>query len=275
MEDPRVGLVLADQYLIHERLAAGGTGVVYRATHAQAGEVAVKFLHDSAATSATGRGRFRREAEAMRRLTHPNLTGIIGFGSHHGSLYLVMELCEGVSLRRILEPGPLDLPRAVNIIRQIVAGLGMAHDAGVVHRDLKPANLQLTPRGRLVLLDFGIAKITSAAIAEARRTRTGALLGSPHYISPELARGEPAGVPSDIYSMGVILYEMLCGAPPFAGSNLYEVLHHHASTTPPPPSTRAAVDPLWDDLLASALAKQPDHRFHSARAMRNALASLR
>lgn len=266
------------RYRLVCRLGSGATGAVYLGVHPELGSrVAVKVLHFQASRDPDLIGRFEVAARAANRVRSHGVAKVYDLlRTADDRPAALMELVDGVSLAdHLAERAPLDEAEVAELGISALRALETVHDAGVVHRDLKPANLQLTPRGRLVLLDFGIAKITAAAIAEARRTRSGALLGSPHYLSPELARGDRAGVPADIYSMGVILYEMLCGEPPFFGSNLYEVLHHHANTTPPAPSTRAAIDPLWDDLVGSALAKDPERRFRSARAMRTALESLR
>jgi serine/threonine-protein kinase len=266
------------RFVLARQLGFGSTGAVYLGIHPGLGSrVAVKVLHHVAARDPDLIDRFERAARAANRVRSHAVAKVYDLATTADDRpAALMELVCGTNLADHLEAGaPLDPAEVRAIGLSALGALETVHAAGVVHRDLKPANLQLTPRGRVVLLDFGIAKITSAVIAEARRTRTGALLGSPHYLSPELARGEPAGVPSDIYSMGVILYEALCGEPPFAGSNLYELLHHHASTEPVPPSSRRSLDPLWDDLVGGALAKDPETRFRSARAMARALESLR
>lgn len=265
------------RFVLVRPLGMGATGAVYLGVNpALRSRVAVKVLHHLAARDPDLIERFERAARAANRVRSHAVAKVYDLATtaDHRPAAL-MELVDGVNLAdHLAAHAPLEPAAVVELGSSALRALETVHDAGVVHRDLKPANLQLTPRGRIILLDFGIAKITAAVIAEARRTRTGALLGSPHYLSPELARGEPAGEASDIYSMGVILYEALCGETPFAGSNLYELLHHHASTEPAPPTSKRAVDPLWDDLLGSALAKDPERRFRSARAMARALESL-
>ena len=275
--DPLLG-TSCGRYRLVRPIGSGATGTVYLGVHPGLGSrVAIKVLHHVASRDPDLVARFEDAARAANRVRSHGAAKVYDLVRTADSRpAALMELVDGISLAdHLAEHAPLAEAEVAGLGISALRALETVHDAGVVHRDLKPANLQLTPRGRLVLLDFGIAKIIAAVIAEAKRTRSGALLGSPHYLSPELARGEPAGLATDIYSMGVILYEMLCGEPPFPGSNLYELLHHHARTSPTPPSTRVDIDPLWDDLLASALAKDPSGRFRSARAMRNALESMR
>jgi serine/threonine-protein kinase len=277
MGDARAGLVLEDRYRIASRVASGGTGVVYRANHVgQARDVAVKFLHQSAADSATHRSRFRREAEAMSRVTHPNLCSIVGFGLHAGQSYLVMELVEGMSVRKVLEAGPLELTRAVNITRQILAGLGSAHDAGVVHRDLKPGNIILAisvSDDHVKILDFGVAKLLGDGHRTELSVVTQSPIGTPQYMSPEQARGSEIDPRTDLYAVGVLLYEMATGKRPFDGGAGFAVLRMQVEDDPVPPRQLVpAMSAALEAVILKAMSKEPADRFASAADMSAALA---
>ena len=278
MGDPHLGLVLEDRYRIQERLAAGGTGVVYRGVQLGLGRaVAIKFLHQSSAGSLITRGRFRREAEAMSRLTHPNLASIIDFGSFGDTLYLVMELYQGQSLRQVLEAGPLELSRAVNLTRQILAGLSSAHDAGVVHRDLKPGNVLLAAsvgEDHVKILDFGVAKLISGPDStEGLSIVTGKPIGTPQYMSPEQARSEPADQRTDLYAVGILLYEMATGIRPFDSGAGFAILRKQVEDPPRPPrELRPEMSPELEAVILKAMSKARADRFQSANEMAAALA---
>jgi eukaryotic-like serine/threonine-protein kinase len=278
--DARIGKVLDNRYRLVERLAAGGMGVVYRAERVGlARQVAVKFLHRSSASVPGHRARFEREAAAMSRVTHPNLVSIIDFGSTDDVPYLVMDYHPGVSLRRALKAGPMEGRRAVFIARQILAGIGSAHACGVVHRDLKPGNVLLvgSPGEDLVkILDFGVAKLLEGDGGPSDLSAVaGYVLGTPEYMSPEQARCERIDQRTDIYALGVLLYEMLTGRLPFQAEGDLAILHKHIEETPRPP--RAFVPEISPELEAAtmrALEKPREHRWQSAAEFSKALAAV-
>src|SRR3954465_275546 len=218
--DPRGGNVLQDRYRIISRIASGAMGVVYKGERVQLGRpVAVKFLHPWIAAQKAFLTRFDTEARAMSRLTHPNCVSVIDFGVE-GSPYLVMDYVTGVTLRKVLEGGPLAPPRAVNIARQLLAGVAHAHAQKIIHRDLKPDNLILSDTDGLPdhvrILDFGLAKLRDGPAMT-----SGLAIGTPSYMSPEQtgAPGEIDGR-TDIYAMGVVLHEMLAGEKPFVAEKI-------------------------------------------------------
>jgi serine/threonine-protein kinase len=278
MGDVRLGQVLDGRYRIHGQLAAGGMGVVYRAERVGLGkQVAVKFLHRTSALMPQHRTRFEREATAMSRLTHPNLVSVIDHGSHDGLPYLVMEYHPGTTLKRALGDGPLAPERAVFIARQMLAGLASAHASGVVHRDLKPANVLLcgAPGEDLVkILDFGVAKLLDAGGGPTEvSVVAGTVLGTPSYMSPEHARAQPIDGRSDVYAVGVMLYEMVTGRRPFEGAGKLGILRMQVEDRPVSPRER--VETLSRELSAAilrAMEKEPEARFPSAAEFAAALA---
>ncbi len=278
--DARIGKVLEDRYRLVERLAAGGMGVVYRAERlGLARQVAVKFLHRSSAFVPGHRARFEREAAAMSRVTHPNLVSIIDFGSSDEVPYLVMDYHPGVSLRGALKAGAMEGRRAVFIARQILAGIGSAHASGVVHRDLKPGNVLLagSPGEDLVkILDFGVAKLLEGDGSPSDLSAVaGYVLGTPEYMSPEQARCERIDQRTDIYAVGVLLYEMLTGRLPFQAEGDLALLHKHIEETPR--ALRTLVPEISPELEAAtlcALEKSPERRWQSAAEFSKALAAV-
>jgi serine/threonine-protein kinase len=281
MEDPRIGLVLDHRYRITERIAAGGMGVVYRAERLGLGKpVAVKFLHRTAALLPDHRVRFEREAAAMSRLTHPNLVSIIDYGSWEDLPYLVMEYHHGASLRRALdESGQLPAERAVFITRQMLAGLASAHAAGVVHRDLKPSNVLLVgaPGEDLVkILDFGVAKLLDSGGGPTEvSVVAGRVIGTPAYMSPEHARAEPMDGRADIYSVGLLLYEMVTGHRPFQAEGKLGLLRMQVEDMPERPRARAPeLSAELDAAIWKALEKDREERWQSAEEFASALAAV-
>ncbi|HEY0189570.1 MAG TPA: serine/threonine-protein kinase [Kofleriaceae bacterium] len=226
-----IGRVVLDRYVIDSPLGAGATGTVFRGHHRQLGRpVAIKILHEDFADHPTMLARFRREAEAAGRLRHPNLTGVLDVGeTADGRSLMIMELVEGPSLRQILdEDAPLPAPRIIALVRHILRGLDHAHAAGLIHRDLKPDNVlvERDAHGELPrIVDFGIAALrTDQAVSHGRLTESGILLGTPLYMSPEQARGDQVDPRTDLFALGVILFEMLSGTTPFDGSALEVVV---------------------------------------------------
>ena len=214
--DPRIGTSLEAKYRIDAQIGIGGRATVYRATRVLIGDaVAVKILHAEQLREPEAAERFRREAQAAARLKHANAVTIYDFGvSADGVVYLVMELVEGDSLRKVVKTqGPLPLSTATEILAQVCGALNEAHEQNVVHRDIKPDNIlvTMTPGGvRVKVLDFGIARIGDMA-ALGNLTQTGSIMGTPHYMSPEQCLGEELDGRSDIYSLGIVAYEMLTG----------------------------------------------------------------
>ncbi|HLU68609.1 MAG TPA: serine/threonine-protein kinase, partial [Kofleriaceae bacterium] len=268
-DDPRVGQVVQDRYRILERLADGSMGVVYAGERLQIGrKVAIKFLHASYAGDKQFIQRFERETVVMSRLAHPHCVSVIDFGVE-GSPYLVMEFVSGVTLRSLLETGPLPLDRAAAITRQILAGLAHAHAQGIVHRDIKPANIMLseaTGTGDHVrILDFGLATLRDAHSSDL--SQTAVVIGTPNYMSPEQSMATKVDARSDIYSTGVVLFELVTGRKPFTAEDTYELLLQHRSA-PVPRLDQIQPDadfpPALQDVIDRALAKQPEDRFQSA-----------
>ena len=278
-----VGAVLNGTYQIEKHLGSGGMGAVYAAKHLRTGRrYAVKMLLPDAQLSPDAIRRFEREATAASALGHPGIVAVHDFHSTEtGLFYLVMDLLEGETLDQRLErTGSLPWPEARRIVLEAGEALASAHAKGLLHRDLKPANLFLArvpgePKERVVLLDFGLAKpIDNAAVS--KLTHTGAAVGTPLYMAPEQARGEPVDVRCDVYGLGAVLYEMLTGAPPFFDRTLAAV-YAKLLTESAPSAVRAASHPVpavVDDLLACALAKTPEERFETVRAFLGALANV-
>ena len=268
--DPLLGTILAGRYRIEELVGAGGMGAVYRAEHVHMRKaVAVKVLHREMTAFPEVVARFEREAVAGGRIEHPNVVAASDFGQlEDGSFYLVLEFVEGHSLAKLVgKTGPLSPLRALRIARQIVAALQAAHGAGIVHRDLKPENVMLIEKDEdpdfVKVLDFGIAKIKVEENTEQQvLTQIGTVFGTPEYMSPEQARGELVDARADLYTVGVILYEMLSGISPFKDDDLVVVLTRHLTAEPPP--LPEDLDPMIVDLVLLLLRKNRDERVQSA-----------
>jgi serine/threonine-protein kinase len=283
--DPWVGRVLANVYKVDAKIGEGGMGAVYRATHVNLGkQVAVKVLTDAIAQKRDAVERLRQEAIAASSIDHDNIVDVVSFDRYDdGSVFIVMELLRGESLAERIEAlraagRALSLAETVQIALQICDALGAAHERGIVHRDLKPENVFLAKKGereRVKVLDFGISKIKTAEAEQVRMTRTGQLVGTPLYMSPEQARGETdIDRRVDVYALGVMLFEMLSGAPPFDGRNYFELLWKHGNE--PPPSLRErypqiACPAQLDDAVQRALAKDRDARFQTMGELADAL----
>ncbi len=273
-------------YRIVELLGGGGMGVVYRAEDTHLGrDVALKFLPAELTRDPEARERFTLEARAASALDHANLCTIHDIDeTDDGRLFIAMAFYDGETLKARLERGALPVKEAAGIARQIAAGLERAHESGIIHRDIKPANLMLTSRGEVKILDFGIAKLAG----EVGLTRTGSTLGTLAYMSPEQVEGSEIRPASDLWSLGAVLYQMLTGAPPFAGRTEQESVAAILARDPEPPSVRraalaadargeAAADPIppeLDALVLSLLAKDPADRPGCAREVADRLAPL-
>src|SRR4051794_31870424 len=228
--------------------------------------VALKFLHERFAQDEQFVERFRREASAAAGLQHPNVVGVFDRGTYDGSHYIAMEYVEGASLNDLIERG-LSVPEAVEIVRQVLAGAKYAHEHGIIHRDLKPQNVLVDSEGRARVTDFGIARAGASEI-----TQTGSVLGTAQYLSPEQAQGLPVTAASDIYSIGVMLYEALTGTVPFDADSPVTVALKQVSERPRPPSElNPQVSRALDGVVMRALAKDPANRFASAEEFRQAL----
>jgi serine/threonine protein kinase len=314
-DDPLIGRTIAERFRIERRLGAGGMGTVYVAEQTAVGRsVVLKFLHASLSRQPDLAERFSREALACSKLNAPNTIVLHDFGTaDDGRLYMAMELLEGHTLAELVSSaGALPPLRAIAITLQVLTSLAEAHDKGIVHRDLKPENIMLVNRAGTVdfakVLDFGIAKILvddgpAVAPVEAAKqraakqahsprairtgphraetnpnlTQAGEIFGSPRYMAPEQALGEVVGPRTDIYAVGVILYELLCGRPPFGGENTLRLLHDHAHT-PIKPLAQAfpqlGLPRELSELVARCLHKDPDERFGSAKELADALRSV-
>lgn len=260
------GSLLEKRYLVERRIASGGMGTIFEGHDQRLGRsVAIKVLRSDLAHEASFLERFRVEARSAAALTHPNIASIYDSGEDHDIHYIIMELIRGRDLSQLLErDGPFDPARAGLMTAQTLDALQHAHEAGVVHRDIKPANVIVAHNDVVKVTDFGIAR----AAGVARMTATGTLLGSAHYVSPEQAGGDECTSLSDVYSTGVLLYELLTGAPPFEGDSLAEIARRRLHDDVPPPSHSApAVPPVLDRIVLRATERVPIDRFSSARAM--------
>ena len=274
--DRFIGQCLAGRYRIEKKVGRGGMGVVYEARHERLDKrVAIKVVRQK--DDEEGReetlARFEREAKSAAGLNHEHVVNVIDYGyNDDGAAFMVMELLDGQSLDQLLwREGPLESGRAVAIARQVAKGLVAAHRAGIIHRDLKSGNVFLQERdGRdhVKLLDFGISKLVLPSEQDTKLTSTGMVVGTPNYMSPEQAKGQTnLDHRVDIYSLGIILFEMLTGEVPFTGKNFLEVAYKHVSEDPPPPSAvrpSQKVPPELDALVKKCLAKKPEDRFQSA-----------
>jgi serine/threonine-protein kinase len=285
--DPFLGATVAGRFVVLGRLGAGSMGTVYRARQEAMGRsVAIKILRSDRAYDAQAKARFTREAKAMSLLTSPYTVTVFDFGEipepvppehlspSSGSLYLAMEMLEGQSLgARLKHVGRLPLAEALRIARHALLSLAEAHEKGIIHRDLKPDNLFLVPpvgdgEPRCKVLDFGIAKVVSDIGVDVLETQAGTVFGTPRYMSPEQAQGKPLDARSDLYSLGVLLYQMLVGRAPFVDDDAVVVMARHIKTVPKSPilaAPDAGIPAAVSDLVMRALAKEPQDRPQTAR----------
>lgn len=265
--------VLGGRYKLEERVASGGMGTVYIAIDKRLDRrVAVKLLGEHLAHDATYIERFRREARAAAALSHTNIAAVFDYGEDSGAHFIVMELIAAHDLAKILRnEGKLEPSRAVAISAQIAAALGHAHAAGMVHRDVKPANILVGRGDHVKVTDFGIARTAG----DMTLTATGSVLGTAHYISPEQASGQSLGAPSDVYSAGIVLFEMLTGAVPFTGESMVAVAMRHANEQVPRPSSLAPDVPgEIDEVVMKATSRDPEARYAEGEELAEALRGI-
>jgi eukaryotic-like serine/threonine-protein kinase len=263
--DTLLNRVFDGRYVIRRKLGSGGMADVYLAEDQELGRrVALKMLNDRHASDEQFVERFRREAQSAAGLNHPNIVSIFDRGHAEGTYYIAMEYLDGRTLKELLvRNGPTPVPIAVDYARQILSALAFAHRNGIVHRDIKPHNIVVGSDGRLKVTDFGIARSGASQMTEA-----GSIVGTAQYLSPEQARGAPVDPRSDLYSLGIVLYEMLTGHVPFSGDTAVEIAMKHLSSVPKPPSElRESIPHDLDAVVMRALAKEPDQRYGSAEEM--------
>jgi eukaryotic-like serine/threonine-protein kinase len=263
--DERRGTIFAGRYRLERKLGSGGMADVWLAEDQELGrKVAIKMLHERYANDAQFVERFRREATHAAGLSHPNVVSIHDRGEAEGSYFIVMEYVEGRTLKElIVTRGPCPVPVAVSYVRQVLAALRYAHRNGIVHRDIKPHNVLVDHEGRVKVADFGIARAGSSQMTEA-----GSIIGTAQYLSPEQARGAPVDESSDLYSTGIVLYELLTGEVPFTGETPVEIAMKHLSQIPEAPSTiRPEIPRDLDLVVLRALAKEPADRYRTAKEM--------
>ena len=280
--DPLIGHTLDGKYRLEARLGIGGMGTVYRARHLLIDRpVAIKVLNPRFVEDEAARTRFRREAKAAGRLQHTNAVTVTDFGqSQDGYVYLVMELLEGRTLREVLaKEAPLDTARSVSLMLQASAAVAAAHEAGIIHRDLKPANIFIVQHAEVPavvkVLDFGIAKLAADSLDDDDHktlTQVGAMIGTPRYMSPEQCDGADLTPAADVYSLGVILYELLTGTVPFSGSTPLSIAMKHTSEIPR--SLRdfvSSIPPALEQVVLRTLEKNPADRPANAAEFRKEL----
>ena len=273
-DDPLIGSSIFGDYIIRKKLGEGGMGSVYLAENRNIEQsIAVKVLHGEAAQSNELVQRFNREAKVICKLTHPNIIRVFIFGrTPEDTIFLAMEYVEGRTLRDVIEAdGYIDTLRAISLMRQCLHALTEAHELGIVHRDLKPDNIMLTSFRDVdefvKILDFGIAKIKDQpGSTNQKLTQAGVVYGTPEYLSPEQAQAKELDGRSDVYSMGIILYEMVTGVVPFHSSTAVAILAAHVYDAPQPPTSvaRHNLHPKLDSIIAKALNKNPDERYQTA-----------
>jgi eukaryotic-like serine/threonine-protein kinase len=263
------------RYLVVAHLGSGGIGEVWLAKDKELmREVALKFLSPGLAGDSDHARRFRQEARAASALNHPGLVTIFDIGEFEGQQFIAQEYVPGKTVRDTLAEGPISAEIAVDISVQIAAALSAAHGAGVIHRDIKPENIMIRPDGLVKVLDFGIARFLEDSAVSARGaihvelTRPGIILGTARYMSPEQARGLPVDGRSDLFSLGVVLYEMLTGTAPFTGATPSDILAAILTNDPPPLSRNSRIVPAeFERIVRRCLAKDPAERYASADAL--------
>ncbi len=263
------------RYRILGEVGRGAMGVVYKAEDPQLNRtVAIKTIHMATDLEerAEYEARFHQEAKAAAGLNHPNIITVHDIGREGDVIFMAMELLEGTEVRDLMERGRLPLELGLDIAAQVAEGLGFAHDRGVIHRDIKPGNVMVVHGRHAKIMDFGIARVRVSDV----KTQTGAILGSPKYMSPEQVNGQRADHRSDIFSLGVMTYELAAGAAPFSGATLGELMLDISSGALRPPSTvNAGLPPVFDLIVAKALEKDPAARYQNASELASDLRACR
>src|SRR5919199_3398660 len=257
-------------YRIAQEIGHGGMATIYKAYHAALDrDVAIKVIHPALTTDPSFGARFNREAKIAARLHHPNIVPIYDFNDQPPGPYLVMRYIEGGTLKDLLIGEPLTTAQVMQIARPVGAALAYAHDQGVLHRDVKPSNILIADDGAVYLTDFGLARMAQFDVATLTQD---AIFGTPQYIAPEQVKGEVVDARTDLYSFGIVLYELFVGHAPFSGESPTAVLIGHLVGSVPAPSTfNKNVSPALEAVLLKALAKNPDDRYPTSRALMEAL----
>ena len=255
------------RYQIEEELGRGSMGIVYSAYDPQIDRrVAIKVLREDKVTSEEFLQRFLRESRSIGRLTHPNILTVYDTGKDHNTIYIAMEFLEGKTLNEAIRERRLSINEIVNIGVQMAEALDYAHSKSIIHRDIKPSNIFITPDNRPVIADFGIARIEDPSVIH--RTQAGVILGTPGYMSPEQVRGEPVDGRSDLFSLGVILYELTTGKTPFKGDTLPVLFRAIMQDTPiEPKKVDSGVPRLLSGLIMKSLNKRPEKRYQTGKDM--------
>ena len=280
--DAMVGRTMGGKYVLVEKLGAGAMGAVYKATDNAGGFCAVKVMEAGAVGDPALRERFEREAKALFALRHPHVLEVRDFGVDHGLPYLVMELLQGRTLEEMVVEHTPDPQTGIELAKDVLRGLAFAHSHGVLHRDLKSENVWVSwdgARWRAKLLDFGLVKFADEDKwgAGKKLTMQGSVFGSPAYMSPEQATGQPVDARGDVYSAGIVLYEMITGTWPFIAENQVEIMRMHLLVPPPAMASQReglTVRPELEAVVNKALAKKKDQRFASAVEMLAALEAI-
>ena len=274
VNEPQIGTLFAGRYEIQSVLGKGGMGIVYKAHDRELDDlVAIKTLRSEVLSADPSLlDRFKQEIRLARRITHPNVLRTHDLGESNGVRFISMEFVKGLTLKHLLESGDiLPTPVGLRIAKQVCAGLAAAHEVGVIHRDIKPQNILIEPTGGLKIMDFGIARLTE----DRGMTATGTVIGTPDYMSPEQARGLPLDFRSDIYSTGVVLYEIFTGSLPFEGDSPLAVVLKHVNDAPPlPQSKNPRIDPKIAAIIMKCMEKVPDSRFQAVSELYESLARV-
>ena len=259
------------RYEIIKKLGKGGMGVVYQAHDPQIDRtVALKVLREDRVVSEDFVLRFFKEAKFIGRLSHPNIVTVYDVGRDHGTIYIAMEYLQGQPFNEVIRSGRLSIEKIIDIALQIANALGYAHEKGIVHRDIKPSNIILTDEGNVKLTDFGIARAEDSNAAQ--QTQAGVILGTPFYMSPEQVMGKRADGRSDLFSLGVILYELIVGRKPFKGDHFTAIFRAITDDIPVAPlKIDASIPQSLSDLIMKALSKNPNERFQTSKEMGDAL----